>query len=593
MRRALGVIVVAAALSLGTLAQRLRYGAVAHSPSAPSSSGAPASPAGRDSLPFSLTESAAAAGLVHGHERLDIHPSVSNVAPYVSAAAGAGAAVADFDGDGWPDVYLTSAKRGSRNHLYRNNHDGTFSDVSDAAGVGDINREAGTLRALFFDYDDDGRPDLLLTTAWCPRLFHNEGGGRFKEVTAESGLDHCGAAVAANVVDYDNDGFLDLVIADFWPHVNLYHPDTMAFMPNSWVAADNGGPITVYHNEGGRRFSRVPGALGIKSRGWTQAVGVYDLRGTGRLDLYFATDFGLDQVYFNQGGGRFTDGSEALRETFGKHGMNAEIADLDNDGAPVIYVTHIYEPGRIMDRNMMRKFARGRFDSLAGPRGVDHCGWSWGAKFLDLDNDGRLDLVVSNGMLSQNPRKDQWYNMQLVSMASSGVMVDARAWRPMKDSSLAGYEQKCLFHNTGRGFKDVTEATALASDRTDGRALAAIDVLNDGSMSFVEAVVGGKARFYRNRQNNRNGWIGFSLAGTRSNRDAHGARVTVRLTDGRTMTAQQVSANGFEAQSDPRLHFGLGPGAAVASAMIRWPSGATQTLFSPAAGRYHRVEEPR
>ena len=585
MGRSLGLVVVAAALSSGLLAQRLRYRAVAHAPSAPGL------PPAAGPLPFSLTEAASAAGLVHAHGKLDIHPSLANVAPFVAALAGAGAAVADVDGDGWPDVYLTSAQRGSRNHLYHNNHDGTFTDVSDAAGLGDVNKDAGTLRALFFDYDNDGRPDLLLTTGWCPRLFHNEGGGRFKDVTAPSGLDHCGLAVAANVLDYDNDGFLDLVIADYWPNVNLYHPETTAFMPNNWVAADNGGPITVYHNEGGRRFTRVPGALGIKSRGWTQAIGAYDLRGTGRLDLYFGTDYGLDQVYFNEGGGRFTDGSAALRQTFGKHGMNAEIADVDNDGAPVIYVTHIFEPGRIMDRNMMRKFSGGAFESVGGARGVDRCGWSWGAKFVDLDNDGRLDLAVSNGMMSNNPRKDHWYNMQLVSMANSDVMRDAKAWRPVGDGSLAGFEQKCLFHNTSAGFRDVTADTPLAKDRSDGRALAAIDALNDGSLSLVEAVVGGKARFYRNRQNNRNDWIGFSLAGTRSNRDAYGARVTLRLRDGRTMTAQQVSGNGFEAQSDPRIHFGLGAGASVVSATVRWPSGAAQTLQGPESGRYHRVEE--
>lgn len=543
------------------------------------------------SLSFRLTEEALRAGLEFTPGRFVPHPSLANLAPRLGSL-GVSVAVVDFDGDGWPDVFVSNPARGGKNRLFHNKRDGTFADVADAAGLAGAGGQAGSMRALFFDSRNSGRQDLLLTTSSCTVFFANAGNGVFHDDTAHSGLHHCGVSYAANAIDYDGDGFLDVVIADYFKPVDFSNPATFEFMPNSGVAADNGGPIAVYHNNRDGTFTEVPGGLGIKSRGWTFTVGVYDLRGAGRPDLYFATDFNSDQVYFNEGSGRFKNASRLVEDKYSRNGMSAEIADVDNDGRAAVYVTNIHEPPYALGTNMLWKWMPGgRFSDVAGLLGVSECGWSWGAKFLDLDNDGRQDLVVTNGYISADRKHDYWYESGLMGAAAGAVVRDARNWPPMKDASLSGYQKKCVFHNAGWRFDDVVDRTGWADDRSDGRGLAAIDVLNDGSLSLIEANEGQPLRFYRNEQLNSNHWIGFRLEGTRSNRDAFGARVTVRLKD-KTLTRELEPANGFMAQSDARLHFGLGPDPRIEEAAIRWPSGAVQKLTDLAPDRYHRVREP-
>ncbi len=577
-----GVAIVAAMLGAGELK--------------PSSWRPQPAPKAPGELAFSLEEISEPAGLSNTHERLAVHPSLSNIAPWIKAMGGASAAVVDFDGDGWPDVYVTNSAPGSKNRLFRNKGDGTFVDVAARAGLADVNRDAGSLRALFFDFDDDGDKDLLLTTTYCPRLFRNDGKGVFTDVTAGSGLDHCAYASAANAVDYDGDGRLDLVIADYYKPVDLLSPRTTKFMPNSFSFADNGGGIAVYRNLGGGRFAAVPGALGIKGRGWTLALGVYDLRGTGRPDLYFSTDFGYDFAYLNEGGGRFRDVSPALTTNYGNHGMNAEAADVDNDGRAAVYSTSIYEPGRILGENTLwGADASGGFRNLARERGVNRCLWSWGAKFLDLDNDGWQDLIVTNGFISADPKKSFWGFHAAMDRSTGRFTEDALMWPPVGQASVGGYQRKCMYRNAGGGrFEDISAATPFGQDASDGRALAVIDYLNNGSLAFVEANYAQPLRFYRTVQKNSNRWIGFALTGTKGGRDAWGSRLTVRLRDGRTLSRQLQPANAYLSQSDARLHFGLGAAAELEAVTVRWPGGREESL-DPAAlsmGRYNAVREP-
>lgn len=585
-QRLSGLLIVALVLSIGAFMRMRRYRNAPHV-----MSGA-AVPATLESVPFELTEASRQTGLLHVHQKFIPHRKLHKIGPYLSALAGASVAVTDFDNDGWPDVYLTNAAVGSQNKLWRNNHDGTFTDVAAKAGLADVNRRAGSLRALFFDYDHDGHKDLLINTTFCPKVFHNDG-GTFRDVSEKSGIDHCGYSTASNLIDYDNDGYLDVVIADYFKPVDLSDPATTKFMWNRIGGADNGGPILIYRNDRDGTFSRVPGSLGIKSRGFTQAVGVYHLAGTKLPDLFFATDFNVDQIYFNAGKGRFTDASERLGLKYRGFGMNSDAADLDDDGRPTIFVSKIYVPGHEVAGNTLLKMtADGPFVDVAAERGVDRCGWAWGAKFLDLDNDGRLDLVVANGLLSASKKKDYWFEQDVIEAAGAAVMEDADLWPAVADKSLAGYQKKCVFYNVGGRMADVTDQTALKDDFSDGRGVAAIDYLNNGSLAFVEANVGQPARFYRNEQKNRNHWIGFELTGTRSNRDAWGSVVTVKAA-GRTMTRELQPANGYLSQSDSRLHFGLGPDAKIESVEVRWPSGRTQTLPAPAPNRYHKITEPR
>ena len=522
-----------------------------------------------------------------------MHPSLAHLQPQLSVV-GAGVAVVDFDNDGRPDVFLHSSARGAESRLFRNNGDGTFSDAAPAAGLADINQETGAMRALFFDFDNDGWKDLVLTTFGCPRVLRNRK-GRFTDVTASSRLE-CGQAPASNALDFDEDGFLDLVIGYRRTRpVDLQDPDRYDIMNiTPGLAHIDPGRIVVYRNRGGKGFYPIPGNLGISNRrGFTHAIGVYDLRGTGRRDLYIAMDMAPDKVFFNEGDGRFLDGSAALRQEASLNGMSAEIADIDDDGRPAVFVTNIHEPERSMNGGnlLWKAFSDGSFRESARLRGVGRCGYAWGAKFLDLDNDGDLELAVSNGMISGDPSRDYWPSMEALSRRPAAFQLDARNWPPYAGASLFGREQKCLFIKEGARFRDRAEEAGMA-DRLDGRGLAAIDIAGDGKLSLLSANQAQPVRLYLNETRSAGRWMGFSLEGGRSNRDAWGTRVSVRLKGGRTLSRELEPANGYAAQSDARLHFGLGRDPEIESVEVRWPGGEKQELRGFLADRYHPLREP-
>ena len=546
--------------------------------------------------PFILVESSKQAGLINIHQKFEVSPKLKNIAPMLAALAGASVAVTDYNRDGWMDVYVTNAKKNSLNKLFRNNHDGTFTDVAQQAGVADVNRGGGSFDALFFDYDNDGYDDLLLAAYPCLKLFHNNGNGTFTDVTQKSGLHHCGNTYAMNVVDYDNDGYLDVIVADYYKPVNLLHPQTTKFMWNGTYAT-NGGPIAVFHNNGNGTFSKVKGNLGITSRGWTWAIGVYHLLGSAYPDLFFATDFGPSQLYQNLGKGQFQNRSELINGT-DDFSMSAEMADIDNDERPNVSVSGIYEPNSassIYGNSLWKFLDSQKAIDIARKRRIAHCGWSWGQKFIDFDNDGLLDLVVANGFISAGP-KDYRYQAGILGQGMGELFLDAARWPPENDTSFDGYQQKCLFHNLGKYFEDVTEEVGLGNDFSDGRGVAAIDPLNNGHVGFLMANVGQPLHFYENKTQNQNHWIGFSLQGTKSNRDGFGT--IIRLKNGpTTMTRELEPANGFMSESDPRLHFGLGRNPKIKEIDILWPSGTRQKLTEKNLknfhiDRYNFIKEP-
>jgi hypothetical protein len=273
--------------------------------------------------------------------------------------------------------------------------------------------------------------------------------------------------------------------------------------------------------------------------------------------------------------------------------MSAEIADVDNDGLPAVLSTGTYEPNHAPGNGLFKLTPEGRLRESARRVGVAECGWAWGAKFLDLDNDTHQDLVVTNGYISANPERDFWYEQGLLNSGNSEIQRDARRTIPMEDASLAGYQTKCVFYNTGATMKDVSSSTDLGHDRSDGRGLAAIDFRNEGLLSIVESTVAAPARFFLNVPRHHNHWIGFDLTGTRSNRDAFGTSILIRLHGGTTLTRESEPANGFESESDHRVLFGLGPDPLIDSIRIRWPLGTVQELGALDMDRYHALTEPR
>ena len=556
---------------------------------------------------FRLTESAKAAGLefVHGAPTLD--PKLAHIMPQV-ASMGAAVSVVDVDRDGLPDLYVTDSKEGSRNRLFRNRGDGTFEDVAERLGVADLNRaeDGVSMGAVWGDYDNDGFEDLFLYRWGRPVLLHNDRGQRFTPVTDVTGLPAWANVNTAVWLDFDRDGRLDLFVGGYYSEaVNLWKLADTRMMPESFEYANNGGRKYLFRNLGGGRFEEVSAQVGLASRRWALAAVAADLRGTGYPDLFIANDYGVSEMFANDRG-RFREiGREAGVGYSPKSGMNAAVGDVLNQGRFAIYVSNISEEGILLQGNNLwvPSGAVGgipRYENLARSMGVDLGGWSFGAQFADLNNDGFLDLYVANGYVSASPEESYWYDFSKIAGGNQLVISDARNWPAMGTRSLAGYQRKKVWINDGAGrFLDVAQMVGV-TDRHDGRSVALADLSNRGVLDVIVANQRGPLLLYRNEVAPGRAWIGFDLEGACrpesatsacSNRSAIGAQVTV-FWNGQQQLQEVSGGSGFCAQNQRRLQFGLGAGATVEKAVVRWPSGKTQVLTRPQANQVHKVEEP-
>jgi hypothetical protein len=542
------------------------------------------------------------AGVERAHSRRRFHnPYAAIMEGYT--ALGAAAAVADFDGDGDEDLFVTDSAADGKNRLYRNDGGFAFTEVAAAAGVADGNDAANaSTDALFFDYDGDGRPDLFVVRFGVSRLYKNLGGGRFGDVTREAGLDRYANAITAVAFDADRDGRLDLLVGGYFRPIDLFRPSTPRFLPESLETAANGGGLALYRNEGPDRdrpdgavtFTDATARAGLATGGWTLDVGHADADGDGDEDLYVACDFGSDRFFLNDGDGTFTDSTAAAIGIDTKKGMNAEWGDYDDDGRLDVFVTNITddymrEGNFLWHNDGPDAEGRVRFTDLARETGTHDAGWAWGGKFLDYDNDGRLDLYVANGWVSAGP--ESFVPELFAAIARPDVdLADVRNWPPMGGKSLSGYQQNRLFHNAGgQLFRDQAARHGLDSTR-DGRGVAVADFDGDGRLDLYVANAGAPPHLYRNLLPTGAHWLALALVGTRSNRDAVGAQA--RLTAGGVTRLRFVDGgNGFGAQSSKRLHFGLGTATGAERLEIRWPSGLRQSFGPLAADRLYRIVE--
>ena len=562
---------------------------------------------------FRLTECAQECGIDFRHEVPILDPQLAHIMPLISSM-GASVSVIDFDGDGLLDIYVISSREGGKNRLYRNRGDGTFEDVAEAMGVADVNLP-GTgvcMGAVWADYDNDGYPDLFIYKWGKPELFHNRQGKGFERVTDRAGLPAWVNANAACWLDYDRDGRPDLFIAGYWPDdVNLSHLKDTKIMPESFEYAKNGGRKYLLRNRGDGTFEDVTKRVGIKSTRWTLGVAAADLCGTGYPDLVLANDYGVSEFYANKDGQRFEEiGHETGIGVAPKSGMNVCFGDVLNQGMLSIYVSNITEPGNLVQGNNLwvptGKTARGlpRYLNQAGALNVERGGWSWGGKFGDLNNDGRLDLYLTNGYVSADKGKSYWYDYGKIAGGLKGLIGDAKFWPPIGDQSLAGYQSKCLWLNIGGSFVDVAAAVGV-NDDFDGRSVVLADLFNRGVLDVVVANQNAPLLLYRNTVAPGRNWVQFELTGAArpgreqswSNRSAIGAQVQLFWKQGPEGAARQqlqvVSAgDGYASQGMFRLHFGLGEDARIEKAVIKWPSGRTQTIAAPKVNSLHKIEEP-
>lgn len=540
-------------------------------------------------------ESAKAAGIEFVHRAPTLDAKLSHIMEQV-ASMGAAVSVVDFDRDGWQDIYAVTSGEGAPNALYRNLGNGTFREMAAEAGLTGANDASlgVSMGAVWGDYDNDGFEDLFLYKWGRPELFHNEGGKRFARVTPQAGFPAWANIHTAIWLDYDNDGKLDLFAGGYYPeNVNLWRLDSTKMMPDSFEYASNGGRKYLYHNLGGGRFEDVTEKMGIQSRRWALAAVAADLRGTGFPDIFIANDYGVSELYVNEGGKRFREvGKEAGIGFAPKSGMTAAVGDVLNQGRFSIYVSNISEQGVLVQGNnlWMPQGEGVKYENMANAMGVEMGGWSFGAQFGDLNNDGFQDLYVTNGNLSLDRNKSYWYDYSKVAGGNHAIIADAANWPALAGRSLGGYQQKRVWINDGHGrFDEVAQMVGI-QDRYDGRAVALADFGNRGVLDVVVANQRAPMLLYKNTVTPAKHWIEFDLEGTASNRSAIGAQVRIYWS-GQQQVQEVSGGSGFSAQNQRRLHFGLGAAGAVERVEIRWPSGVRQTISSPALDQIHKVKE--
>lgn len=500
---------------------------------------------------------------------------------YLIETMGGGGAFLDYNRDGKLDIFLVQSGchkfsgscASGKNALYRQNPDGTFTDVAAQAGVADSGIYG--MGVAVGDYDNDGFPDIYVTGFPHNVLYHNNGDGTFTDVTARAGVAASGWSTSAAFFDYNHDGRLDLFVARYldWDYdKNIFcgekRPGYRAYChPNEFKGVSS----KLYRNNGDGTFRDVSEASGIAQHiGKSLGVVAFDFNGDGWQDLYVANDTVRNFLFRNNGDGTFTETGLLAEVAYGSEGktesgMGTDAADFDGDGKPDLFVTNIdYEPNNLFRNTGDEAFTDVTVQARLGSVAILFSGF--GTRFLDFDNDGNLDIAVLNGHVLDN-----------IHLFREGV-------------SFA--ERPFLFHGSGGGFQEVSAASGAAFLKSYvGRALATGDFNNDGAMDMLWVTNGGPPVLLRNEGGRRNSWIGFELEGTVSNRDAVGAVVTVSA--GSRQWVREITGGGsYCAAHDLRVLFGLGAAEKADKVEIRWPAGGVTRLENLPARKYVHIREP-
>ena len=502
---------------------------------------------------------------------------------YIIEATGSGVAILDYDRDGFPDIFLVNGRalpnasspakaEPPTSHLFHNNHDGTFTDVTQKSGLANTGWGQG---ACVGDYDNDGFDDLYVTQYGANRLYHNERNGTFKEVAQQSGTAGSGQewGTGCAFIDYDRDGKLDLLVANY-VHFDLAHTPAPGNAPGCmWKGTPvmcgprglESAPNLLFHNLGNGHFADVSAAAGIqKTPGhYCFSVTTLDFNEDGWPDIYVACDSTPAILYRNNKNGTFTDvaadaGAAYNEDGREQAGMGATAADFDGDGHLDLFKTNFSDD----TSTLYHANGDGTFTDITfqAGLGINADALGWGTTFADVDNDGFPDLLLANGHVY-----------------------------PEVDSAKLGAtfrQKRFLYYNLGNGkFRDATSTSGPGLQTpASGRGLAIADLWNDGRLSAIVNNLSDLPMLLVNQARNSNHWLGLRLIGTTSNASAIGARVTLTGTK-RKWVDEVRSGSSYNSSSDLRLHFGLGTETHLQQIEVRWPNGQKELFFAGAVDR--------
>jgi hypothetical protein len=504
---------------------------------------------------------------------------------YIIETTGTGVAVFDYDNDGWPDILLVNGttlegfpqNKAPTNHLFHNNHDGTFSDVTAQAGLSGSGWGQGVCVG---DYDNDGWEDVYITYYGKNRLYHNKN-GVFTEVGEQSGTSGTGKAwgTGCAFVDYDRDGLLDLMVANYVDFDLSIAPAPGERASCVWKGVPvmcgprglPGAKNILYHNLGNGKFEDVTTKAHVDktSAHYAFTVATFDYDDDGWPDIYVACDSTASILYHNNRNGTFTDVAVSAGAAYNEDGreqagMGVAIGDYNGDGKLDIFKTNFSDDTSTLYRNN----GNGTFDDVTFSAGLGlHTQYlGWGTAFFDMDNDGWPDLLLVNGHVY--PEVD-------------------------KQKLGSSYEEpRILYHNDGTGkFDDISDqaGTGITTPHA-GRGLAMGDLWNDGRISAVISNMNAPPSLLVNQVRSTNHWIAFRTIGTKSNRDGIGARILVKAGP-RTLVDEVRSGSSYNSNHDMRVHFGLGAIAKVDWVDVRWPSGLTERYEDVTSDKINTLKE--